>query len=213
MSEVHDAVVSVPNSSCIRVPGVHAIRHLVMPPSTKWLTGRVATPAATLLLLPRFVDDWVVERCLDHALVNRLVTVAALRDLIEQTSPRAVHRRQLLLDLVDARTEGMGHRSGKEQRTARWLRMAGLTRWIPNYKVPVNRDAIEVDFGWVSIRVALEVSPFYTHGTRAAQERDAQRRRLLVAKDWRVIEATDDDLANERAFARIVAILRALGAT
>ena len=44
--------------------------------------------------------------------------------------------------------------------------------------------------------VALEVSPFFTHGSRAAQERDAERRRLLAAQRWLTVEATDPDLVS-----------------
>ena len=115
---------------------------------------------------------------------------------------------------VIAATNAMGHRSGKEQQVARWLTSARLMAWTRNLRVRVRNDqkSIEVDFGWRSVRLALEVSPFFTHGSREKQERDAERRRLLVANDWRVVEALDHDIATERAFARTTALLRALGA-
>jgi len=101
----------------------------------------------------------------------------------------------------------MGHRSGKEQQVARCLTSARLMAWTRNLRVRVRNDqkSIEVDFGWRSVRLALEVSPFFTHGSREKQERDAERRRLLVANDWRVVEALDHDIATERAFARTTA--------
>ena len=207
-------MLSVAAGRLVRVPGITAVRHTTPLPSTPWMTTRVATPAATLLLLPRFVDESTVERCLDHALAHRLCTVANVRRLLERTPSRAVHKRKLLLDLLADRSNGIGHRSGKEQRVARWLTAAGLTGWTRNCWVRVGSDqeTVEVDFGWCGVRLALEVSPFFTHGSREKQERDAERRRLLVANDWRVVEALDCDIATERAFARMIALLRALGA-
>ena len=209
-----DVVLSVATDRLVRVRGITVVRHLIVPPSTGWMTARVATPTATLLLLPRFVDAAVVERCLDHCVAHRLITVRAMRALLERTPPHAVHRRRLLVDLLDARSNGMGHRSRIEQRVGRWMGNAGLRGWVRNYRVAVGGgDEVEVDFGWPITRVALEVSPFFTHGSRIAQERDADRRRRLVAIDWRVVEAIDDDVASERAFAAIVSALRSLGAT
>lgn len=213
-STTDDVVLSVDAQRVVRIPGVTVVRHGSMLPNRPWMTVRLATPAATLLLLPRFVDDTVVERCLDHSLANRLVSVAGIRRLLDQTPSRAVHKRRLLIGLLDARAYGVRHRSAGEQRIARWLARAELTGWTPNLRVSVGgRQRVEVDFGWSDIRVALEVSPFFTHGSRVKQERDAQRRRLLVAANWRVIEAVDGDIADRHAFHRTITVLRSLGAT
>ena len=209
-----DVVLSVAANRIVRVPGITTVRQTTSFSSVSWMTTRVATPAATLLLLPRFVDESIVERCLDHALAHRLCAVANIRRLLERTPSQAVHKRQLLLDLLADRSNGIGHRSGKEQRVAQWLTTAGLTGWTRNLRVRVGEDqeSVEVDFGWRRARLALEVSPFFTHGSREKQERDAERRRLLVANDWRVVEAVDRDIATERAFARTIALLQTLGA-
>ena len=211
---IQDAtVLSVSSGRAVRMPGITVVRQRFIPPSKRWMSTRVATPAAAILLLPRFVDDATVERCLDHCLAHRLTSVANLRELIGATAPHAVFRRQLLLDLLAARTDGIGHRSGKEQMVGRWLKRAGLTGWTRNLTVRVDASGrvVEVDFGWLHDRVALEVSPFFTHGSRVTQDRDAERRRLLAVATWRVVEAVDADLASERAFARIVTTLRAMG--
>lgn len=209
-----DVVLSVAASRLVRIPGITTVRQTTPLPSTQWLTTRVATPAATLLLLPRFVDEGTVERCLDHALAHRMCTVTNVRRLLERTPYQAVYKRQFLLDLLADRSNGMGHRNAKEQQVARWLTSARLMAWTRNLRVRVRNDqeSIEVDFGWRSVRLALEVRPFFIHGSREKQERYAERRRLLVANDWRVVEALDHDIATERAFARTTALLRALGA-
>ena len=209
-----DVVLSVAADRLVRIPGITGVRQTTPLPSTQWMTTRVATPAATLLLLPRFVDESIVERCLDHALAHRLCTVANVRRLLEHTPSHAVHKRQLLLDLLADRSNGIGHRSAKEQRVARWLTTEGLRGWTCNLRVRVGsyQETVEVDFGWRGARLALEVSPFFTHGSREKQERDAERRRLLVANNWRIVEALDRDIATERAFARTISLLRDLGA-
>ncbi len=211
-----DEVLSVAINRPINVRGITVVRQSTTARSKTWMTTRLATPAVTLLLLPRFVDASTVERCVDHCLVNRLVTAKALSTLIASTPSRSIHKRQLLVDLLAERSNGMGHRSGKEHQVGKWLKRAGLRSWTRNHQVRVGENGevdVEVDFGWPGIRVALEVSPFFTHGSRAKQERDAQRRRLLVGVRWHVVEAIDDDIANERAFAGTVATLRGLGAT
>ena len=208
-----DVVLSVAADRLVRISGITGVRQTTPLPSTQWMTARVATQAATLLLLPRFVDESIVERCLDHALAHQLCTVANVRRLLEHTPSHAVHKRQLLLELLADRSNGIGHRSAKEQRVARWLTTKGLRGWTGNLRVRVGSylETVEVDFGWRGARLALEV-PILHHGSREKQERDAERRRLLVANDWRIVEALDRDIATERAFARTIALLRALGA-
>ncbi len=211
VGSVADApIVSTGTSRSGRITGIVAIRQSVTLPSRPWHTTRVTTPAATLLLLPRFADDGTVERCLDHCLVHRLTTVARVRSLIDELPPRAVVGRRLLLDLLEQRTSGIGHRSGLEQRVARWLTEAGLGGWHRNVAVPVAGGVVEVDFAWPDAKVALDVSPFFTHGSRAAQNRDVERRRLLTAERWSTVEATDPDLESPQAFERCLVALREL---
>lgn len=173
------------------------------------MTCRLATPTATLLVLPRFVGGEVVEGCLDHALSHRLTTVRALMDQLIALPSNGLPGRKLLLELLTARLDGVGHRSGLEQRVARWLRDAQLGQYQSNYRVAIgNRQTIEVDFAWPDPKVALEVSPFFTHGSRAKQERDAERRRALVTAGWRIVEATEGDVVSRRAFVRTISTLR-----
>lgn len=201
-------VLSVAAERYITQRGIHTVRQTVTPPTRRWMTSRVTSPEATLLLLPRFADVGVVERCLDDALARQIASVHSIRSLLIDTSAKAVSGRSHLLELLDARSGGIGHRSGTEQRVGRWLDAAGLGGWRRNYGVSVGADGtIEADFAWVRAGVALEVSPFFTHGSRATQERDAERRRLLVEYGWRVVEATDRDLENQAAFARTAAAI------
>jgi hypothetical protein len=206
---VGPVVLSVPNSTVVRARGIVAVRLRILLPSRPWMGARIATPAAALTLLPRYLDASIVERCLDHCLAHRLVTVATVRALIESQPRRSVMGRALLLDLLASRAGGIGHRSMKEQGVGRWLDAAGLGGWRRNYVV-VTADGtrIEVDFAWVEFKIVLEVSPFFTHGSQATQERDVIRRGLLVEMGWTVVEATDSDLTGPVAFERVVRLLR-----
>jgi hypothetical protein len=203
-------VTTVPGRSP-RTAGIRIVRSRLALPSGRWLSARVATPAAAIVMLPRFVDAAVLERCLDDALARRLTTVKRVARLVESQPPSALAGRRQLVDLLAERSGGIGHRSGLEQRVARWLDQDQLVGWKPNFRVPVGGGrTVEVDFGWPTELVALEISPFFTHGSKAAQQRDVQRRRLLVERGWRVAEASDPDLESRDAFSRCLAVLRLL---
>ena len=204
-------VLTVPPTSSVRRPGITCVRLGTALPSRRWMGVRLATPEAVIVLLPRFVDAFTVERCLDHCLASGLATVGAIEALVDKLPSHSVHGRTLLLDLLSQRAGGIGHRSGTEQRVGRWLTAAGLAGWERNHRVEVgNGETIEVDFAWPASRIGLEASPFFTHGSRRTQERDAFRRRLLVESDWRIVEATDPDLADQQSFGRTVRALRTL---
>ncbi len=204
-------VVCVGRQQSARLHGIRAVHTQIPPQHRRWMTSHVTSPTATILQLPRLLNAAAVERCLDHALAHRLTTIAALLDLIAQSQPGAVVGRRLLLDLLAARSSGIGHRSKLEQQVGRWLTAGGLDGWKPNFRVDIGRGrSVEVDFAWPGLKIALEVSPFFTHGSRQQQERDAKRRRLLVQAGWRVLEVTDPDLASELAFASTISTLRLL---
>lgn len=201
--------VAVARGRSTRFPGVDVV-HLGVPlPTRPWHTVRSSTYDSTLLMLPRFVDADIVERCLDHCLVRRLTSADRLSRLLDNLPSRAVPDRKVLLDLLAEREGGIGHRSGEERKVKRWLRSAGVDGFRFNVHIPVDGGrTIERDFVWWDHKAVLEVSPFITHGTEEQQARDIDDRRALVAAGWRVIEATDADLVDRRAFGRCLGALR-----
>lgn len=207
-----EPVVAVADGRSARTVGITVVRMSAELPVHWWNGVRVATPAATIVTLPRFVSAARVERCLDHCLVERLTTVDRVRALLDALPARAVPGRQPLLRLLRDRAQrGLGHRSDEEQKVAAWLDAAGLTGWQANGLVDVSSGPpLECDFVWRAAQVDLEVSPFCTHGTPERQARDAERRRLLAEVGWAVIEATDAHLGSRRAFQPIVDSLRTL---
>jgi hypothetical protein len=204
-------VLCVDASRRVRRSGIEVVRLGRALPSTAWMTARVATPSATLVLLSRYVQASTLERCVDDCLANRTVSVASVQAILNSV-PRQVVAIDPLARLLLDRSDGLvGHRSGLEQQVAGWLDDAGLVGWSSNYLVPVPEgDDVEVDFGWIDARVALEVSPFATHGSRIKQKRDAERRDQLTLAGWSIVEALDADVVGQRAFARKAASVRAL---
>lgn len=202
-------VVAVPEDQRSRINEISAVRLQHPGSSIKWMTGRVSTPAATLVLLSRYLDAEPLERCLDHCLAARLVSVRGVLTELERWPAREVGRTVELRQMIRGRSDGAPNfRSKKEKRVAKWLRQAGLVGWQANHPVATGVGrSIEVDFAWTNKRVALEVSPFFTHGSRAKQARDAERRRQLTCAGWLCIEALDGHLRDERSFSPILADL------
>jgi Transcriptional regulator, AbiEi antitoxin len=183
----------------------HRTRHL--PPTQRWLTGRITTVPATIVDLAGLVSADTLGRCLDHTIANRTATVAGVLKIARQRPTAGFRGRKALMNVLDARSDGhLLHRSGIERKVLRWMLAAGVPEPASNVVV----EGVEVDFAWDAFRVALEVSPFFTHGSAVTQKRDAERRRILQPAGWRVIEAGDDHLAHARAFAPIIVDLRAL---
>ena len=204
-------IVTVPPGRVVRISGIAAIRRRSALPSRRWHGVNIATPASTIALLAGYVGPETLERCIDHCLVHRLTTAKAIRTVIDTQPLRSIPKLELLQQLLASRTDGLRHRSKLEQRVGKWLNRAGLVPWSPNHKVvTTSGDLIEVDFAWPHRKVALEVSPFFTHGTRDAQERDLIRRRYLTQTGWQVVEATDPDFENRASFDPVLQTLQQL---
>jgi hypothetical protein len=187
------------------VRGVKIRRVTELGESIVWHGGLVTSVGETLLDLARLVDIPTLERCLDYVITEGQAEVAALETLIAGR-PRAVNRALLLALLAVRDRRGFLYRSRLEQTVGGWLTHTGLPPFASNFIVPGT--GVEVDFAWPSLRVVLEVSPFYTHGSREKQARDMERRRLLKAAGWIVVECTDEHLVSLLAFAPILDDLR-----
>lgn len=217
-----DVYLLVDSKRIVRIKGIEARRMTRVLPSKPWHGVKLATPIATLVSLGGVLPTDDFERALDHCVINKLVTATGLVTMLEGLSPQAVPNRIAMLSVAMERLPSRGttqsrvmHRSKLEQTVRRWLDVGGLEGWCANYSVLLTTGkTIEIDFAWPDQKVALEVSPFHTHGSRETQERDAQRRRLLVLLGWRIVEATDADLLSETAFeATRLTLMALLGRT
>jgi very-short-patch-repair endonuclease len=208
----YDVALSVSETQRARQRGITVTRHRFVVPTQPWMCiGLSSTPPATLLELAPQLPASLLGRCVDHCLAHSLIVVDdTIRWLTYETAHRVIGRRVLLNELQQ-RMNGVAFRSKNEVNVARWLNTRGLTGWTSNHKVTVSAGPpIEVDFAWIEARVVLEVSPFFTHGSKAKQQRDAERRRLLVLAGWRIVEADDRHLISAEAFTPIADALREL---
>jgi very-short-patch-repair endonuclease len=201
----------VPGAQRVAQRGISAVRADNPFPSQPWLSGRTLTADGTLMHLASTLSSLQLGRCIDHCIARRLTTVdACMMAISDHPAQRMAGRTRLMAEL-SLRVTGVKFRSNIEGRVERWLVAARLPEFSSNFAVAVGGGRrVEVDFAWRSQRVALEVSPFYTHGARHSQERDAERRRLLLLAGWRILEADDTHLSHIAAFAPIVRSLRAL---
>jgi len=194
-----------------RPPQQHQTHHHHRPTETGGLTGRITTVGATLMVLAGGLGAPALGRCIDYALVNRLISVPRLLADVEARPSARFAGRRVLISELEARGNGrVQHRSLNERRVAAWLRRLGVDGAQPNFVVTTPLGDIEVDFGWPGDRVALEVSPFHTHGSEEKQRRDAYRRRALTTSSWRTVEATDADIVDFNSFVAIAQSVMAL---
>lgn len=195
----------------IRISGISARRSTRGESTRPWFTRRVTSIEVTIVDLAAIVKPGALGRCVDHALAHRLTSVERIRAELERRSSARLGGRRALIAVLDERADGrLRHRSGTEQGVGPWLTAAGLGGWLPNQVVEVGDGrSYEVDFTWPMERTALEVSPFFTHGSKAQQTIDAMRRRHLNMAGWQVVEATDEHLVSPLAFRPIVEALRA----
>jgi very-short-patch-repair endonuclease len=201
----------IPHGSRQKVKGIqlHQVRTMFF--DQRWHSGRILTPAATLVSIAPIVDPARLATCLDFAIANRLISVPRLFKSLSGTHTRGMTGMQTLRNELGQRIDGrVLRRSQLEQKAARWLKSFGVPPGKANMMIRTSSGNVEADFAWPEFKVILEISPFYTHGSKAAQLRDAQRRRALVAEGWKIIEATDEFLADATSFAPIAATIRSL---
>ncbi len=207
----HEVVVALPKG---RRSTVVKARRLSGPlPSRPWETGRVANPILTIVTLAAGrATRAQLETVLDAALTRRLVTVKRIDALLQEPGWRRFGGRPLVVSLLDERAGRVTalFRSKTERKVKRWIDSANLPSSVANFVVKSATGDVEVDRAWESKRVALEISPFWTHGSRKKQERDLDRRQSLLAARWQIVEADDRHLDNARSFQPIIDLLTKL---
>jgi very-short-patch-repair endonuclease len=141
---------------------------------------RVTTPLRTLLDLAATSDARDLERAVEEAQVQKLVTRAELERHGSRFAAALKHEPSLT-------------RSEAEWRLLALIRAARLPAPRTNARV----GAFEVDFLWPEHRLVVEVDGFAFHSTRAAFERDRARDRALQAAGYTVLRVTWRQLVEE----------------
>jgi very-short-patch-repair endonuclease len=135
----------------------------------------ITSPARTLVEIAGQLTDRELERALDEALVQRLVTLKEIEDALDRLKGRRHAGR--LRALANRRREATLTRSQLEEQFLELIRRAGL----PPPKVNHRIAGYEVDFFWPKERVVFEVDGYRFHSTRSAFERDRRKDAALKA--------------------------------
>jgi len=148
---------------------------------------RLTTPARTLADLASHLATRELQRAVEEAQVQRLVTRHELLTLLPSRSSPALRR------AIEDHQEPALTRSEAERRLLDLIRSAQLPP--PRTNTRVGR--YEVDFFWPDQRLVVEVDGFAFHSTRAAFERDRLRDANLHAAGRRVMRVTWRQIARE----------------
>jgi len=180
-------------------PGIVVHRAALHPADITRRHGIPVTSAArTILDLAASAPD--VERALNEALVQRLVTT---RSLNEQFSRYPRHRGTGALKRA-TQTEPKLTRSEAEHRAFDLIRRAGL----PEPETNVRIEGYEVDLVWRTQRLVVEIDGYAFHSSRRSFERDRRKDQTLLAAGFRTMRITWSQLEEEVAV--VAAITRAL---
>ena len=162
---------------------------------------RITAPARTLLDLAAMAPRAVLERLVEEAQVQRLVSAGDLRAAIVRGTGRpGVRKLREVVDLLDV---PLFTRSEGEKLLRSLVRSAGL----PQPRTNVRRGGWEVDAVWDAERLVVEVDGRRYHDTQPQFERDRRKDADLVLAGYRVLRFTWRRLTREPV--EVVAIIAA----
>jgi hypothetical protein len=135
----------------------------------------VTSALRTLLDLAAVVDIATLERAIEQALHEKLVSVRQLQQATRGNNGRKGVPK--LRAILDQQREPGFTRSKAERRMRELLRLGQLRE--PETNVPMH--GVEADFYWPELEVVIEVQSQKYHLTRAALERDTRKAATLTA--------------------------------
>jgi very-short-patch-repair endonuclease len=168
---------------------VHRSRSLAPQDRTTRLRIPTTTPVRTLIDLADTVDDRILARAVNEALVKRLLRREHLAARLASVhGRRAARRLSAFVDNPDAPT-----RSVFEDAFLELVDRKGLPRPETNQRV----GPYEVDMLWRAPRLIVELDGRAFHDHASAFERDRERDATLVAAGYRVVRVTWRRLADD----------------
>ncbi|MFN8036704.1 MAG: hypothetical protein U0V73_12290 [Acidimicrobiia bacterium] len=174
---------------------------------------RVTTPARTLIDLCAVAPPWRVEQALDDAERRNLVTIALLRERLDDLACRGRRGVRVMRAILDQRDPAARPpESMQERRLLRAIADVGLPAPVTQFEIfEFGRFVARVDAAYPAVRLALEYDSYRFHGGRAKFDLDLARRNALTRAGWHVVHVTAADLRDGApvAMAVIRAALRA----
>jgi len=176
-----------------RRPGIRPHRLSALPDSDVVLKHglRVTTPARTLLDLAAIASRDALERLVEEAQVQNVVSSAELLAMAERSA--GMRGVRMFREVVDFLDEPLFTRSEAERRLACLCRSAGL----PLPRMNVRRAGWEVDAVWDAQRLVVEVDGRRYHSPASKFERDRRKDGELMLAGYRVLRITWHRLTRE----------------
>lgn len=171
---------------------VHRVR--VLPRSDVTVVDGIpaTTVARTLLDLAATRPEGLVEIALDDALHRRLVTVSQLQRLAGRERLRGA---PALRRLIAARPAGAAvPESPLETRFVQLARQFGLPEPVRQHPITIGGRRMRLDYAYPGAMVAIENDSYRFHDGRRSWQSDRERRNLLTAAGWRVLQITWGDV-------------------
>lgn len=175
-----------------RIPGIRTHLCQSLEPADRTVVHGIpcTSVARTLLDIATVADRRQLERALDEAEVQRLVTRQGLAELLDRSKGRR-GAAQLRAVLAEHDIGTTLTRSDLEELTLAVIRDAGLPRPLVNAAVQgASGRMYEVDFHWPDRAVVLEVDGRKFHATASAIERDRRKEADLTAAGRHVLRST-----------------------
>lgn len=159
--------------------------HLAIPGHVRGLpvtgVGRTILDCAA----DRTIDiELMVDAARRHHNISRTLLPATVVAHARQGRPGIQRLRELVVDVE------IPH-SDFERLVARWLRAEGITGWVLHHRivVPVH-GAVEIDFAWPDIKVALELEGSDHRDRQGVHDNDTARQNWITVAGYRVVRTT-----------------------
>lgn len=170
---------------------VHRSRDLVEDHLTCHRGVPVTTPARTLVDVGCVVGPRVFAAALESALHRRLVTVKALRGMIDDVQGRGRNGVGVLREALDTRALGDSRpESMLEPLMARLCANANIEGVEYQAELVLDGRRIRPDFLIRDAMLVIEVDGLSVHGTREALDHDLERQNLLATHGYQVLRYT-----------------------
>lgn len=164
----------------------------------------ITSPARTLFDLGGVVPARAVEAALDDCLLQGRVSFSWLVRCHERLGGRGRRGSQVLGTLLEGRAPNTAPtQSALESAILEALRSGNLPDPVRQYPVAVGGESgsapdavhrVYLDFAYPHVKLAIEGDSVRWHAARADLQRNSVKRNLLVARGWRVLAFTWDDV-------------------
>lgn len=189
---------------------VHQSRDLAPDDVTVRRGVAVTKPARTLVDVGCVVPAWEFSESLERAVHRRLVTVAALRAIVERVGGRGRNGVGILRTTLDERALGATRpESVLEPLLARLCARNNIEGVVYQAELVLDGRTIRPDFLIPDAMLVIEVDGLAVHGTREALDSDLERQNLLIAHGYLVLRYTVTHLRDpDRVAAQILRTAR-----